>query len=137
MPLRGKIREKSKLSMDYTAERHAFRGLIRRKACHSTNYSESRKAFLAESLDFLWNILQKGMPFRRIISGKSKLSANYTAERHAFPQNNPRKFKTFRELSCGKFQYTTESQTLTFYRPITTSKANFRQKFNHGGSILP
>jgi hypothetical protein len=60
------------------------------------------------------------MPFRRIIHGKSKLSANNTAERHAFPHDKPRKVKTFREFSCGKFQYTVESQYLTFLMPIST-----------------
>jgi hypothetical protein len=68
----------------------------------------------AESFDFPWITLRKGMPFRRVIRGKSKLSADHTAERHAFPQGNPRKVKTSRELPCGKFQYTAESQNLTF-----------------------
>jgi hypothetical protein len=66
-----------------------------------------------ESFYFLHTILRKGMPFRRIIRGKSKLPAYHTAKKHDFPQDNPRKVKTFRELSCGKFQYTAESQNLT------------------------
>ncbi len=66
-----------------------------------------------ESFYFSHNILRKGMPFRRIIRGKSKLPAYYTAEKHDFVQDNPRKVKIFRELSCGKFQYTAESQNLT------------------------
>jgi hypothetical protein len=91
----------------------------------------------AESFDFPWFILLKGMPFRRIIRGKSKLSADHTAESHAFPQGNLQKVKTFRKLPCGKFQYTTESQNLTFYRPITTSTDNFRRGVNHGLPVLP
>jgi hypothetical protein len=35
-----------------------------------------------ESLNFPRIIPRKGMPFRGIILGKSKLSADYTAERH-------------------------------------------------------
>jgi hypothetical protein len=66
-----------------------------------------------ESFFFLHTILRKGMPFLRIIRGKSKLPAYYTAEKHDFPQDNPRKVKTFRGLTCGKFQYTAESQNLT------------------------
>ena len=46
-----------------------------------------------ESQNFPRIILRKGMPFRGIILGKSKLSADYTAERHAFPRYNPRKGK--------------------------------------------
>jgi hypothetical protein len=67
-----------------------------------------------ENFYFSNTILRKGMPFRRIIRGKAKLPAYHTAEKHAFPQNNPRKVKTFRGLSSGKFQYTAESQNLTF-----------------------
>jgi hypothetical protein len=33
------------------------------------------------------------MSFRRIIRGKSKLPAYYTAEKHDFPQDNPWKVK--------------------------------------------
>jgi hypothetical protein len=65
-------------------------------------------------------------------SRKVKTSCLYTAEKHAFPQENLRKVKTFRELSCQKFQYTAESQNLTFERLITTSADNFRQEVNHG-----
>jgi hypothetical protein len=36
------------------------------------------------------------------IRGKSKLSANYTVERHAFPGYNSRKVKNFRRLDRGK-----------------------------------
>jgi hypothetical protein len=54
------------------------------------------------------------MPFRRLIRGKSKLSADHTVEKHAFPQDNLRKVKTFRELACRTFQYTAESQNITF-----------------------
>jgi hypothetical protein len=43
--------------------------------------------------------------FRRMIRGKSKFPAYHTTEKHAFPQNNPRKVTTFRELSCGKFLF--------------------------------
>jgi hypothetical protein len=45
---------------------------------------------------------RKGMPFRSKILGKSKLSADYTAERHAFPQDNSRKVKTSRVSYYGK-----------------------------------
>jgi hypothetical protein len=54
--------------------------------------------------------------------GKSELIANYTTERRAFLGYNSQKVKTFRELFCGKFQHTAESQNLTFWRPITTFK---------------
>jgi hypothetical protein len=67
-----------------------------------------------ESFYFSHTILRKGMPFRRIIRGKSKLPAYHTAGKHAFPQDNLWKVKTFGELSCGKFRYTAESQNLTF-----------------------
>jgi hypothetical protein len=54
---------------------------------------------------FSHTILRKG------IRGKSKLPTYYTAEKHAFPWDNPWKVKkTFREISCGKFHYTAESQ---------------------------
>jgi hypothetical protein len=75
-------------------------------------------------------ILRYGMRFHRLPCGKSKLTADYTAERNAFPQDNSRKVKILRGLSYGKFQRTGESQSLTFERPIFTSKANLRQKFN-------
>ncbi len=63
-----------------------------------------------ESFYFSHTILRKVMPFRRIIRGKSKLPTYHTAEKHAFPRDNPWKVKTFCELSCEKFQYTAESQ---------------------------
>jgi hypothetical protein len=122
------IRGKSELSMDYTAERHAFpgynsqkvitfRGLYRGKACNPELFYVKAGFSMVksmESFNFSHTILRKGMPFRMIIRGKSKLPAYHTAERHALPQDNPRKVKTFRELSCGKFQYTAESQNLIF-----------------------
>jgi hypothetical protein len=43
-------------------------------------------------------------------------------ERHAFPQGNPQKVQSFRELSCGKFKYTAESKKINFKEPITTSE---------------
>jgi hypothetical protein len=52
---------------------------------------------------------------------------------HAFPHSEFR----IPQLSWGKFQYTEESQNRTFEMPITTSKANFRQNFNHGLAVLP
>jgi hypothetical protein len=73
----------------------------------------------------------ESIPFRRIVSEKPKLSANHTAEKHAFPQDNPQKVKNFRELSCGKFQYIAESQNLPF-KAFTSSTDNFRQEINHG-----
>jgi hypothetical protein len=39
-----------------------------------------------ESQNFPWIIPQKGMPVQGIILGKSKLSTDYTTERHAFPR---------------------------------------------------
>ncbi len=45
----------------------------------------------AESQNFPRIILRKGMPVRGISLGKSKLSADYNTERHAFPQYNLRK----------------------------------------------
>jgi hypothetical protein len=66
-----------------------------------------------------------------------------TAESHSFPESQnfcelfctkanfftvkSGKVLTCRDLSSGKFQYTAESQNLTFKRPVTTSKANFQQ----------
>ncbi len=94
-----------------------FRGIIRGKACNHKLFCVKAGFPMvksAESQNFLRIILRKGMPFRRIIRGKSKLSTDHTAERHAFPQGYPRKVKTFHELPCGKFQYTAESQNLTF-----------------------
>jgi hypothetical protein len=64
------------------------------------------------------------MPFRTIIHGKSKLPAYHTAEK----QDNPRQVKTSCKLSCGKFQYTAESQNLTFERLITISADNLDNK---------
>ncbi len=64
-----------------------------------------------------YTVRQKGMPFRRIIRGKSKLSVDYTSESLLFLRNipatskqssenfrrdNPRKVKTLRGLYCGK-----------------------------------
>jgi hypothetical protein len=63
-----------------------------------------------ESFYFSHTILRKGMHFRRIIRGKSKLPTYHTAEKHDFPRDYPWKVKTFREISCGMFQYTAESQ---------------------------
>jgi hypothetical protein len=51
------------------------------------------------------------MPFRRIICGKSKHTADYTAKRHAFPQDKP--WIILRKVLC-----TAESRSLTFKRPI-------------------
>jgi hypothetical protein len=45
----------------------------------------------AESRNFPW-----------IIRGKLELSADYTAERHAFPLYNSQKVKSFRRLYRGK-----------------------------------
>ncbi len=117
---------KACLSADYTAERHAFlgynsrkvktfhpfRGIIRGKACNCELFCVKADLSMVKSMEsfyFSHTILRKGMPFCRIIRRKSKLPAYYTAEKHDFP----RKVKTFRELSCGKFQYTAESQNLT------------------------
>jgi hypothetical protein len=44
-----------------------------------------------ESSDFLWVIPRKGMSIRRIILRMFLLFADHTVERHAFPQNNPKK----------------------------------------------
>jgi hypothetical protein len=94
-----------------------FLGIIRGKACKGEFFCVKAGFPMvksAENQNFPWIILRKGMPFRRIIRGTSKLSLDHTAERHAFPQVDPQKVKTFRELPCGKFQYTAESQNLTF-----------------------
>jgi hypothetical protein len=105
------------LSADNSRKVKTFRGLYRGKACICELFCVKAGFSMVksvESFDFPRIILRKGMPFHRIILGKSKLSADHTAERHAFPQGNPRKVKTFRKLPCGKFQYTAESQNLTF-----------------------
>jgi hypothetical protein len=108
-----------------------FRGLYRRKACNHKLFC-AKTAFpmvkSAESQNFPRIILRKGMTFRRIISGKSKLYTDYTAERHAFPLGYQRKVKTFRELPCGKFQYTAES----FSIPLKVKISLFK-----GLSLLP
>jgi hypothetical protein len=95
----------SEFSVDYTVERHAFpwynsrkvktfRGLFCVWAGFSTVKSTVRFKFsrtilqkgkpfcrkFADSQNFPGIILQKSMPFSRIIRGKSKLSANYPAE---------------------------------------------------------
>ncbi len=128
MPFQGMILGKSKLLTDYTAERHAFprynlpkgmpfSGIIRGKACNHKLFSVEvgfSTVKCAESFVYFWTILRKEMPFRKIICDKSKLFANHTVEKHAFPQDNPRKVKTYWELSGGKFKHTRESQNLTF-----------------------
>jgi hypothetical protein len=50
-----------------------------------------------ESFDFPLIILRKGMPFRRVIGGKSKLSANYPAESFSIPRKV--KMSLFKGLS--------------------------------------
>jgi hypothetical protein len=91
----GKIRGKLWLSADYHAKKHAFpqdnsqkvlnfRRSYCRKACLSAGYFEEI------------------LTFRRIIRRNFVLSKDYTAERNAFPQDNPWKVKTFCELSCRK-----------------------------------
>jgi hypothetical protein len=56
-----------------------------------------------ESFYFSHTILWKGMPFHRIIRGKSKLPAYHTAEKHAFPQDNPRKSKLLENYPAKSF----------------------------------
>jgi hypothetical protein len=51
----------------------------------------------------LAEILKKKFNFPQIICIKSELSAEYTAERHAFPQNKLWKVKTFSIFYLGKF----------------------------------
>jgi hypothetical protein len=87
MSFRGIIRGKSKFSADYTAERHAFPRYNPRKGMLSRIILRKGRLFhdkihekfllLAESQNIPRIILRKSMPFRRIIHGKSKLSANY------------------------------------------------------------
>jgi hypothetical protein len=89
MPFRGIILGKSKLSADYTAERHAFPRYNPRRACNCELFCVKAGFPMvksAESFDFPRIILQKGMPFRRVIYGKSKLSVNYPAERFSIPR---------------------------------------------------
>jgi hypothetical protein len=119
-PFQGIILRKSKLLTDYTAERHAFArynlpkgmpisSIIRGKACNRKLFSIKvgfSTVKCAESFAFFRTILRKEMPFRKIICDKSKLSANHTVEKHASPQDNPRKVKTYWELSGGKFEHT-------------------------------
>jgi hypothetical protein len=54
-----------------------------------------------------------------MIRGKSELSVDYTAERHAFPGHNSRKVKTFRGLYRGKAclsaVYSTERHVIANY----------------------
>jgi hypothetical protein len=117
------IRRKAELSADYTVERHAFSEynswkvktfcrFYRGKVCSHELFCIKAGFSMVKSMEsfyFSHTILRKGMPFRRIIHGKSKLPAYYTAKKHAFLQDNPRKVKTFRESSCGKLQYSAES----------------------------
>ncbi len=49
-----------------------------------------------------WRYLWTKFYFPWIIRGKSKLSTNYTAERHAFLRYNSQKVKTFSKLFCIK-----------------------------------
>jgi hypothetical protein len=79
-----------------------FRYVIRRKACNRELFCVKAGFSMVKSMEsfyFSHTILQKGMPFHRIICGKSKLPAYHIAEKHAFPQDNPWKVKTFHELS--------------------------------------
>ncbi len=101
-----------------------FRELPCGMACLSAVWSE-------ESFDFPRIILRKGMPFRRIIRGKSKLSADFTIGKPALTQNNlrlhafsriiPRKGMPFRGIICGKFwlseNYTPERHAFPRYNP--------------------
>jgi hypothetical protein len=60
-----------------------FHGIIRGKACDCKLFCVKAGFPMvksAESQNFPRIILRKGMPFPRIIRGKSKLSANYPAE---------------------------------------------------------
>jgi hypothetical protein len=116
--------------VDYPQKVRTYCGLYRGKACLSG------VEFL-ESQNFPQIILRKGRLFHGKIHGKFLVFAHYPAERHAFPQDNsqkvktsrvsycgkhafmqdnPPKVKTFRELSCEKFQYTAESENLTFLK---------------------
>jgi hypothetical protein len=52
--------------------------------------------------DFPLIILRKGMPYRRIVCKKKTLSLDFTMDKPAFTQNNPRKVLTFQELYPGK-----------------------------------
>jgi hypothetical protein len=68
----------------------------------------------AESFDFSQIILRKGKPFRRIICGKSKLSVNYTAERHAFPRVVRRKSKLSASYPAENFSIPRKVKILLF-----------------------
>ncbi len=89
-----------------------FRGHFRARSLTFRRLSAESRNF--PRIPFQGIIIGKLKIFRRIIRGKSKLPAYHTAEKHTFPQDNPRKLKTFRELSCGKFQYTAEIQISLF-----------------------
>jgi hypothetical protein len=58
-----------------------------------------------ESSDFLWVFLRKGMSIRRIIHGMFLLFADHTVERHAFPQNNPKKFRTSADDTDERYDF--------------------------------
>ncbi len=123
------IHGKSELSANYTKERLAFLGTIQGNAFPRYNQ-------------------RKGMSFCELFYVKAGFTAvksmekvltvcKFPAKSRAFLQDISRKVKTFHGSYCGKSCLYTESQNLTFWRPITTSKANFRQKFNHVWSVLP
>ncbi len=68
---------------------------------------EAEKTFRvwsAESQNFPRILPRKGVSFRGIIRGKSKLSENYTSERRAFPRYDPRKVETLQGLYRGKIR---------------------------------
>jgi hypothetical protein len=85
MPFRDIIPGKSKLSADYPAEKHVIRELFCVKAGFSTVKS-------AESQNFP-RISFENVCHRRIILRQGSFSTANSTE-----------VKTFRELSCGKFQ---------------------------------
>ncbi len=113
------------LSTDYPRKVRSFRELF----CVKGDFSAVKSV---ESFDFSWTILQTGMPSRRIIRGSFD-----------FPRIILRKGMPFRRIIHGKSKrsanYPAESSLLYrgrskphFLKSITTSKTNFRQKFNHG-----
>ncbi len=72
---------------------------------------------------------RKDLPFPGLIRRKSKFLADYTAKRQIILGQG-------RRQQGRIIRWKSKSPNLTFYRPITTVKANFRRKFNHGWSVL-
>jgi hypothetical protein len=92
MPFRGIILESQNFPWTNPQKGIPFHG----KACNRELFCVKAGFSMLKSMEsfyFSHTFLRKGMPFCRIIRGKSKLPAYHTSEKHAFLQDNPRKSK--------------------------------------------